>query len=145
MNDRNYLVEQLCYQILHMRYDEQGKPLGKPHRGIEQVATGDVRLDLEIKGMVMGMRKQLWMDQGAWTSKIVAEIERKAAEIDVGAIIAKRVSEEVSRTVRDLEQLVAKKVDEYITSAVYDRVESLRNVVRDIADAMIKRITKVAI
>lgn len=143
--DRNYLVQQLAYQVLHQKWDGDGNPLKTPTPGIEQVGTGDVRLDLEIRGMVSNMRRQIWVDQGAWTKKIMAEIERQAAEIDVNAIITNEVRGHLNVTLRDLEKLITAKVNEYITSAVYDRIESLRGVVRDIAEKLIKKITKAAI
>ncbi len=144
MNDREYLIQQLAHQILHAKYDSTGAPLGKPTPGVEQVATGDIRLDLEIKGMVTNMRRQIWVDQGAWTAKIVAEIERQATEIDVAAIIEKRVREELNRTLRDLESMVAKEISSYIADAVYGRVEYLKSTVREMAEKLVDGIRKAA-
>lgn len=143
MSDKDYLVQQLAYQILHTKWDSDGNPLAAPASGIEQVGTGEVRLDLEIRGIVHNLRRQIWVDQGAWTAKILAEIEHQAAALDVNKLITDRVKAELESCMRRIEEMTRESVADFVQAAVYDRIGDLpRQVAQKTAERLVAEIVK---
>lgn len=132
--DREELIITMAHQILGMEYDSRdGSPVRRPLPGID--GAGGARLEVEIKGMVQNMRRQIWLDQGAWTKRIVEEIEKQAAEIDLDKHIAERVRAEMLHSLGELDKIVKKAVED----AVRERLGNLPALVASaVAERMVE-------
>lgn len=131
--DREELIITMAHQILGMEYDSRdGSPVRRPLPGID--GAGGARLEVEIKGMVQNMRRQIWLDQGAWTKRIVDEIEKQAADLDLDAVIAQRVAQALQQAINNVERHVETLVKEAVRERLGD-VPSL--VAAAVADRMV--------
>jgi hypothetical protein len=114
MNERDYLVETLCRQILGGPHPDGQHPT--PTRGIESVAGASVRIDLQ--GIVRNMTRQVYLDSAAINRAITEEIERQAAEVSLDDEIAKAVRAHVENALARLDSTVEKMVNERVQDAL---------------------------
>lgn len=121
MNDREHMVQMLARQVLSMRDPDGNEP--RVSHGVAD--AGHATVNVEIRGMVSNIRRQIWIDSAAINAKVVAEIERQAAEIDLDAEIVRVAREEMQRALRDLAQTVRKHVDSRVAEKVYEYVGRL--------------------
>jgi hypothetical protein len=116
--DREYLIQHLAHQILGMRAPDGSRPV--PSSGVTDAASATV--SIELAGLVQRMRHQLWIDTSAWTAKIVAEIERQAAEIDLDKVVAAAVAREISRTLAEIDHRVREEVSKLVGNEIRERL-----------------------
>jgi hypothetical protein len=118
-NDRDYMVDMLCRQILGMRETDGQRP-----RGMVDDAAG-AKVSIELQGMVKTIRRQLWIDNASYTKRVQDEITEQASRIDLQAEIAKSVKREIDDVLRQLASLVRTKVQALVSDEIHRRIGGL--------------------
>jgi low affinity Fe/Cu permease len=98
-------------------------------------------VEVEMRGMVQGIRRQILLDHAAIAKQIGDEIERQAAGVNIGATIHRAVERAISEqrtflettVARVVKGLVEEEVDQYARGAVQELVRSFKSALIDVA------------
>lgn len=93
--DQENIARQLAATVLYSG-DYRGRA--------DEAGVGVV--EVEMRGMVRSIRQQILIDQVSLAGKITDEIERQTRGVDLDAIVAKSVREEIARVKDSIPSLV---------------------------------------
>jgi hypothetical protein len=71
---------------------------------------GDVRLEVELKGMVAGIRRELLLNNAAVAKMVADQLEETCNSIDIAKVIKAKVDQVVHAELRDLDNEVRRQV-----------------------------------
>jgi hypothetical protein len=109
--DTEYIARQLASLVLADRGD----------RG-HLDPSGSAVVDVELRGMVTGIRQQILVDHVSLAGKIADEIERQTSKVNLDALVAENVAQEMSRIQSRLANVVSDTIDSWVQHFVSERV-----------------------
>lgn len=120
-NDRERMVQMLARQVLSMREPDGSTPRATP--GIER--AGGATVEIDIRGMVHNIRRQIWIDSAQLNAWVTEEIERQAGAIDLRAEVAKVVKAEISQAISGLAVRAREVVGGIVRDEIHRRIGEL--------------------
>lgn len=127
--ERDRMAYLLAETILGYRDYERGP---KPLHHVAEAATGRVEVDIRIESMVRGMIDKFWLDAASLASAAEAAIREATKEVSIEKLVKETVAKQIALVQRDIEDRIRKRIDDLVTSVVYEQVEdALRIYARD--------------
>lgn len=113
----------------------------EPYGRMNDAGFGEV--SIELRGMVHHIRQHIMLDYAALATKVVNEIEKQVAAVDLDAEIARLVRAEVDSIRHRLGHMVRERIDKHVTAVIDSRVGNFaKRIARKVSDRMLKLAVK---
>jgi predicted ATPase len=133
VNDREHMVQMLARQVLAMPNADGSEPAVSG-----RIAdAGHATVEIEMRGIIHNIRRQIWVDGAAINKRICDEIDRQAAEVDMQAEITKAVRAEITSVLHNLVATVRTRVNRLVEDSIDKQIGTLpQRIARKFADRL---------
>jgi hypothetical protein len=116
---------------------------GRSSGSMDRAGRGDVTATIEMRGMVQTIRRHILLDHVRVAAKVADEIERQTGEVNIDALIAESVRQEVARTVSHVDSIVRDAVKRSVEFHIAAQVEKAARVLSsDVINRLLREVSK---
>lgn len=115
MSDFDVQAEMLARAVLDKRRHSSG--IGA------EVASGDISVDITLKGMVHAIRERVWMNQATIAAMVTARIEQAASEVNIAKLVADAVDAELSVMRSDVYRAIRARLQELVDKEIRSELD----------------------